>query len=87
MVLSDFDDEGFSAAVTFSSSMESAAEGVTAVPGSMKSWFVRGMVSGDDDGDDDDVGDLCSSVKPSCPSSWGWGVVGDMINDRRRFAG
>eukprot|EP00752_Nemacystus_decipiens_P012462 g11038.t2 len=41
--LSDFDDEGFSAVITFSSSMESAATGVETVPGSMKAWLVRGM--------------------------------------------
>lgn len=44
-VLSGFDDEGLSAIVTFSSSMESVASDVQTVGGSMKTWLVRGMVS------------------------------------------
>lgn len=45
-VLSGFDDEGFSAIVTLTSSMESATSDVQSVPtGSMKTWLVRGMVS------------------------------------------
>lgn len=43
--MSGFDDEGLSAEVTLTSSMESAALGVQDVTGSMKTWLVRGMVS------------------------------------------
>lgn len=43
-VLSGFDDEGISAIVIFTSSMESASSNVENVPGSMKTWLVRGMV-------------------------------------------